>query len=581
MTEVKFRLKWKLFLIFGTLAIMNVLITSYFIYTQAYNDYEIELTRKLDSVAKAVNAIIVPEKIAQISSMDDPYYAELKTLFRRFSVNFNLSWLAMYRHNGDFFTHVVDGAERGYEFCLDFPVLDSSDPMLKALGGEACQDDSFVDAYGSWQSVYYPIRDSQNKVVAIIDCSESKYLLSRFRDAVFYKTVRIVLILTLLTMAVCLMFSHRMTRSLTELTTGASRIAGGDLETRLPASGTSDEIGLLVHTFNDMVSQLFQSKTALDKKIFELSALYDITRQINFAKDTGELLKAILNKTVSTMNSEKGCIWLYDKEKEVLLPQVCQVRKADGVADSTSVPDSPSREALEVFNSMKGALKPDHLYSPLVSDNRTLGLIEICREESEDFNENDLTLLSTLSSLIAQTLEKARLYEMAITDGMTGLYVHRYFQLALQNEIDRSKRYGKTLSLIMFDIDHFKNFNDTYGHQIGDIVITETATILKGTLRSIDLASRYGGEEFTVILPETEGAAALNVAERLRKLIEAHEYSGYKEPLKVTISLGISVYPEHSLERLDLIRKADTALYHSKENGRNCATVYQESFDAK
>ncbi|HNY13607.1 MAG TPA: diguanylate cyclase, partial [Candidatus Wallbacteria bacterium] len=125
--------------------------------------------------------------------------------------------------------------------------------------------------------------------------------------------------------------------------------------------------------------------------------------------------------------------------------------------------------------------------------------------------------------------------------------------------------------------DHFKKFNDTYGHQQGDIVLIESAKIVKDSVRlNIDVPCRYGGEEFTIIMPETDAAGALIVAERLRKRVEAYEYPGQATPLHVTISLGISIFPDDATEKMDLIKKSDDALYRAKEAGRNNTQVYSE-----
>ncbi len=134
----------------------------------------------------------------------------------------------------------------------------------------------------------------------------------------------------------------------------------------------------------------------------------------------------------------------------------------------------------------------------------------------------------------------------------------------------------------MFDIDHFKKFNDTYGHQQGDIVLMEVAKLIKQTIReTVDIPARYGGEEFTIILPETDAAGAHLVAERLRKTVEAYDFPGQEQSLKVTISLGVATFPDHASVKSVLIKKADQALYACKDNGRNCSLIYNDSFADK
>jgi diguanylate cyclase (GGDEF)-like protein len=157
---------------------------------------------------------------------------------------------------------------------------------------------------------------------------------------------------------------------------------------------------------------------------------------------------------------------------------------------------------------------------------------------------------------------------------MTKLFSHHYFQQNLEEEIARAHRYGTILSLIMFDIDHFKKFNDTYGHLQGDLIIKEIANILRGSVRTIDFTARYGGEEFAVILPEVNAKGAAVVAERIRKTIETHSFKGEEDSLFVTVSIGVAAFkPARMRSASQLIAEADKALYQSKEMGRNRVTV--------
>ncbi|MBI3039888.1 GGDEF domain-containing protein [bacterium] len=190
------------------------------------------------------------------------------------------------------------------------------------------------------------------------------------------------------------------------------------------------------------------------------------------------------------------------------------------------------------------------------------------------FVESDLSLLDLIASQAAVIIENNKLYELSITDGLTRLFVHRYFQARLSEELLRARRYGLKLSLIMIDIDDFKHFNDVYGHQIGDQVLQRVANVIKETIRSsIDIPCRYGGEEMSVILPETRGEEAFLSAERLRELISGASISHPLGNLKVTCSLGIASYPGDAHDRESLIEMADKALYASKHAGKNRSTL--------
>lgn len=157
---------------------------------------------------------------------------------------------------------------------------------------------------------------------------------------------------------------------------------------------------------------------------------------------------------------------------------------------------------------------------------------------------------------------------MAITDALTGLYNRRRFHDALSKEYDRSKRYSTPFSLVMLDIDHFKSVNDVYGHHIGDMVLRETAKVIQKSCRDVDTAARFGGEEFVVILPNTERDNALIGAERMRENVEKLRFPEMDR--KITVSIGISGLPDPDVDTEDkLIRCADMALYRAKQGGRN------------
>lgn len=168
----------------------------------------------------------------------------------------------------------------------------------------------------------------------------------------------------------------------------------------------------------------------------------------------------------------------------------------------------------------------------------------------------------------------AQLQSLSRTDRLTQLYNRGYWEECLVREYDRIRRTRQPSSLIMFDIDHFKKVNDTYGHQVGDEVIRNTAQMLRQSIRSTDIAGRYGGEEFGIILVDTEADGALVVAERLRKNIEAYVVTADSHSVRYTISLGVSAFYPELKDHKHWIASADQALYDSKHGGRNRSTVF-------
>lgn len=162
--------------------------------------------------------------------------------------------------------------------------------------------------------------------------------------------------------------------------------------------------------------------------------------------------------------------------------------------------------------------------------------------------------------------KKNKLLEiLSITDGLTGLYNHRYIVDALSQRITETRRYGKPLSIVMLDIDYFKKINDKYGHVFGDEVLIKISSVIEETVRKVDIAGRYGGEEFLIVIPDTDSSGAYKTAERIRESIEKIKWD--KDGQKVTISGGVCEFKDEDSEKL--IAKADKLLYRAKESGRN------------
>lgn len=187
-------------------------------------------------------------------------------------------------------------------------------------------------------------------------------------------------------------------------------------------------------------------------------------------------------------------------------------------------------------------------------------------------SRDELGELARVFNTMAETLEKDQvaLEELATHDGLTGLLNHREFQRRLQIEVERARRYQHPLSLLMIDIDHFKKFNDTYGHQSGDIVLRVLAEQMRQGVRTVDYSARYGGEEFAIILPEMPASSAIAVAERLRKSIASQSTALDRgQTVNITVSIGVATFPEDADSNDKLIAAADRALYAAKSAGRN------------
>ena len=220
---------------------------------------------------------------------------------------------------------------------------------------------------------------------------------------------------------------------------------------------------------------------------------------------------------------------------------------------------------------------------PMVAaDNVVTGFILMepkAKPEGADLISMPLRILLTVATV---ALETARLFHLSVYDDLTGMYARRYFDHRLQEEEARVRRYGGSLSLVMADLDFFKQVNDTYGHQQGDRVLVETASLMQNAVRQeLDMVCRYGGEEFVIILPQTNTEGAQVVAERIRTAVEEHAFGGQEPPLKVSLSLGIAFMDQAQLlTGAELLHRADAALYQAKKQGRNRVCVWDQSIDA-
>lgn len=217
------------------------------------------------------------------------------------------------------------------------------------------------------------------------------------------------------------------------------------------------------------------------------------------------------------------------------------------------------------------------VFFPLVSRNKLLGFLLMAEKiDLSNFTNYDISLLQSLVNHIAISLNNAQLYELAITDGLTKLYIQRYFMSRLEYEILRVKRYNTVFSLLMIDIDFFKNINDTYGHLVGDEVLKSIAKVFLSCVRQTDLVCRYGGEEFAIMLIECGREWAEKIAYRIKEEVEKTEFNIKGQILKLTVSIGVETYFKDATAE-EIIAHADKALYVAKTTGRNKVVVYDKS----
>ena len=334
----------------------------------------------------------------------------------------------------------------------------------------------------------------------------------------------------------------------------------------------------------------------LEKMVFDLQNLLEIALSLSSNLEFDSLVESILYICIGQMIVDKAAIFLnsnlenddltlYMSRGYTLEPDLKIVSKSSlidclykncGILDADKARDIMSTDSLTKETYEK--LKPE-IVIPLKSKNSINGLIFLSQKIMENsYTDQDFLFLEKMAKFASIAVENSRLYRMATLDRMTGLFVHHYFQERLIEEIKRSERTGTPLTLLMADLDHFKKVNDTYGHQQGDIILKGTASIIHQNIRSFDIPSRYGGEEFAIILTETDIATAETIAERLRKKIEEATYKFNDSEINVTISIGLAQF-DHEIDKngMDLIRRADKSLYSAKSQGRNRVVKSEET----
>lgn len=331
----------------------------------------------------------------------------------------------------------------------------------------------------------------------------------------------------------------------------------------------------------------------LDRSLYELSVINKINTRLSKTLNYLETLNETI-KLLSQMIEYITCGVLLTKE--VLLLKIYLA-----VPRTNSFIDDFKEKTLKRYTSLYGPLSKDkdvvvqidnqelliknnenrsNVYAfealPFNVGDRTIGLLSLAR--ANICSEDDIMLIKILTENSAIAIENSLLHkkieELAITDGLTSLYNHRYFKDALHKEIKRAERYNLSFSIIMFDIDNFKKINDLYGHLKGDEVLLRLSGIAKEIFqREIDVIARYGGEEFIVILPQTTKEKAVIVGERLLSSVRRNLSFLVSLPAPITISMGIASYPDNGKKEMDIIQSVDKALYAAKRQGKDRMVV--------
>jgi diguanylate cyclase (GGDEF)-like protein len=339
----------------------------------------------------------------------------------------------------------------------------------------------------------------------------------------------------------------------------------------------------------------------LEKEKYKLEIILDAYNEIAAIYDLDDLADMVTGKAVQLLEAEKASMMLVDEESKELVLKSAKGMGKEKVSLRTKVGelisgwvvqqgeillvrDIDEDPRFKAHPKNKRYKTRSFISVPLKVDRKVIGVLNVTDKLSaaKIFNEEDMRYLSLIAYHTVAQIENIRLCErlasLAVTDPLTNVFNHRYFQEQINLEIMRSQRYGHTLSLIMFDIDYFKQINDKNGHLAGDRVLKQAATIMRDNIRLVDMLCRYGGDEFVIILPDTDLEGALVAAEKIRKTVEEREMKigedGKEKTMKVTVSGGVAGYQD-GLSKADFLARVDETLYKAKAEGRNIVVRYK------
>jgi two-component system cell cycle response regulator len=398
------------------------------------------------------------------------------------------------------------------------------------------------------------------------------------------------------------------TRPLSDLAWAADRVAEGDLDTRVPIR-RPDELGRLSTTFNRMTRELQAYVQALTASRDQLRGhLAILGETLSSTHDLHRILQVILRTALAATGARAGLVLLIEPKTGQLVAR-CGI----GLTGDWDVPDAdlPQRR-LPVGAGALGAVAatgeprrgqgaagtaepacltyvavpicaPATVDDPLMPTEPspgTLGVLALYdRVGGDAFDDADLHTLRTFAGQAGVAVHNVRVHEeaqrLSLTDPLTGLWNYRYLRESLRREVERASRFGRMLTVLVLDLDHFKEVNDTYGHAAGDAVLGEFARRIRIGLREVDVAFRQGGEEFVVLLPETDAYGGAIVAERLgtavreRPVLIDPRRSDLSDQVSISVSIGIAVFPEHGSTAQQVLDAADDALYAAKNAGRD------------
>lgn len=396
-------------------------------------------------------------------------------------------------------------------------------------------------------------------------------------------------------------------RPLARLAAGLRRARQGDFLHRVPVDG-DDELGALAEDFNQTLAAItdlharriddareLALKAQLEARVKELTLLFDLSKRLNAALELDRLV-AVITELVGRGLGEHAFALLVTEEatSDLVVRGISgldeavigtRIRAGEGPAGWAVA----SRATVLVADTATDARRPvlpwqqaahgTILCVPMMHADGCAGVLAFFRPRADAFPPDEVRLLEAVASHATVALENARLHQKMVrlsqTDALTGVHNRRSLFARLEMEADRCERFDHSMAVALVDVDRFKAYNEAHGHAAGDAILRRVAGVLAGAVRKVDLVARHGGEEFAVLLPRADRAAALAAAEKLRAAVAAADIPGVAGA-KVTISAGVAVWPDDARELSTLMDCADAALYAAKRAGRDAVRAHAE-----
>ncbi len=356
-----------------------------------------------------------------------------------------------------------------------------------------------------------------------------------------------------------------------------------DCQSNLPNFFDNETVDLLTLFATQASIGLQNAKlySMLQRRAAQLEAINALAKRTTVELDLKELLDRLCAQLPHFFPVEHVSIFLCDEEGALILRAQSnsvnpRLRVGDVLPRGYAGSSARNGDDLQDRSSSAGiagdyASAHEEVCLPLLSFGENIGLLVCATAEKKAILANDIQALESVADILATATQNARyvdrVRQLAYRDGLTGVFNRRYFESRLVDEVTRAARYGGGVSVLMIDLDHFKRINDEFGHMLGDDVLRAVSAIFARQLRKVDVVCRYGGEEFAVVLPATQGASAVTVADKLRRAVANADFSGV--PYCVTVSVGVAEFPANGITRDDIVRAADSALYDAKAAGRN------------